>query len=461
MHKVITKEKLKLLCVFKYLFKFSLMNRNNQKYHTVVVNETNDKFEIDDDAERNGGFTGIKNRKLSKIFENVKIVDLIDTEQPSTKSRQYKFIPREVNPIGSFFNDYVLIVNLPTPTPIIENENLVEPVLNSFLNNLIIKYSQLVADDNSVSPQNVCVLICKDQEGSRFIQEQLDIWSQNEIDLFFSQILSQSRELSTNLFGNYVIQKILTKLNKEQLEAFSTKIDSSISDLIPNMFGCRVIQAYLNVNTNNTFILEDVSKNLEIYIKNSFSNHVVQKCLEVDNAKIIYNEIIKNAHIFAKEKYGCRIIQSIIKNDTDNLDQLLKKLFDHAADLIIDQYGNYVIQVLISNNKYKEMLLPYVIANSRKLSLCKYSSNIVEKYVNTTNSLIITKFYDQFNIKIDGELFLLTMIKDGCANYVVQTLFTNANDEQRKVIKETVRENSEELSNLSYYKVIQHKFLEN
>lgn len=48
-----------------------------------------------------------------------------------------------------------------------------------------------------------------DQYGSRFIQQKLETASFEEKNKIFPKIITQARSLMTDVFGNYVIQKVL------------------------------------------------------------------------------------------------------------------------------------------------------------------------------------------------------------------------------------------------------------
>lgn len=47
-----------------------------------------------------------------------------------------------------------------------------------------------------------------DQHGSRFIQQKLEHCSDEEKASVFSEVLPQASKLMTDVFGNYVIQKV-------------------------------------------------------------------------------------------------------------------------------------------------------------------------------------------------------------------------------------------------------------
>lgn len=48
-----------------------------------------------------------------------------------------------------------------------------------------------------------------DQYGSRFIQQKLETATTEEKNMVFNEIMPQALSLMTDVFGNYVIQKVL------------------------------------------------------------------------------------------------------------------------------------------------------------------------------------------------------------------------------------------------------------
>lgn len=53
------------------------------------------------------------------------------------------------------------------------------------------------------------VEFCQDQNGSRFIQQRLEVGDVNEKQIVTSEILPEVERLRNDVFGNYVVQKLL------------------------------------------------------------------------------------------------------------------------------------------------------------------------------------------------------------------------------------------------------------
>lgn len=537
-------------------------------------------------------------------FENRNTVDLIDLEHPGTKSeieKNNEFLLKNSKNISNLnYNEEKRQKFLaPIGYACLESGNLKikniknldekkvynfsentqrniseEDLLKSgLLTDILHKHSEIIGcealsnlkeDKNIFEIKTKCIELCKDQEGSRFVQEKITEWNERKTTLFLKIISEYFFELSTSVFGNYVIQKIFSKLTFDQLLLIHERINKSFLALSLNMFGCRVIQVYLetilnyktefkieyeqelNKNTGDkdtqslektnkkihqsknkkqslsyviSIILDTSLKNFEELIVSPFANHVIQKCFDLDTKNILLKELLKNPCKYANEKYGCRIIQKLLYdadeniqknmfnnstlNDTTNsnitnsniynnnnniynnqnirtagsevailiassgsiseklklISELKFELLNNATLLISDQYGNYVIQLLICDDAFKDLLLDYIIEHCRELSICKFSSNIIEKYVAAADQSIIDRFFDSFNVKIEGKEFLLEMMKDGCANYVIQTLYLKASEKQKRIIQKVIKENYTELQNISYFKSMYNKMI--
>lgn len=60
---------------------------------------------------------------------------------------------------------------------------------------------------------------------------------------------------------------------------------------------------------------------------------------------------------------------------------MVDEIISHALTLVQDPYGNYVVQYVLElgDAKFSDRLIRQFIGNLSKLSIQKYSSNVMEK----------------------------------------------------------------------------------
>ena len=84
------------------------------------------------------------------------------------------------------------------------------------------------------------VAFCQDQHGSRFIQQRLEICTEMDKQLIFDEIMPMAHLLMTDVFGNYVLQKLFEYGTPEQCEALAV------------MLSGQAVQLSMQVNTLST-----------------------------------------------------------------------------------------------------------------------------------------------------------------------------------------------------------------
>jgi len=89
---------------------------------------------------------------------------------------------------------------------------------------------------------------CKDQNGSRIIQQYFEKADREEKERIFQQIIAHGYSLMADMFGNYVIQKILELGTIQQKLKIYEIMKGKIFMLSQHTYSCRVIQKALEVN---------------------------------------------------------------------------------------------------------------------------------------------------------------------------------------------------------------------
>ncbi len=198
------------------------------------------------------------------------------------------------------------------------------------------------------------IQFCRDQHGSRFIQQKLEVSSDEEKERFFEEILPHVPNLITDVFGNYVIQKLFDHGTLSQQEGLASFLIGHAVNLSLQMYGCRVVQKALMFASLDTLIalVQEFQGHVMRCVQDQNGNHVIQKCIEVvsrtadEQGSHLYIQFIIDAFAGEVQKlsthaYGCRVIQRILEHCVDSQrDAILKEIRVCFSGLIGDQYGN-------------------------------------------------------------------------------------------------------------------------
>lgn len=407
-------------------------------------------------------FGGPSDHIVEAFVEKKTMVELIDIDHPDSDiCTEFSGVSRTNTPIGDKPVVRCEMLNVMNLKP-----SIVIPIAPSSVQNVEInraiseirKFYDSLNGEGYCNIKQTCLVVCKDQEGSRFIQKRLDEWSSEEISWFFGNISDSIIELSTNLFGNYVIQKIIPYLNEEELFKIVVKLFGKVNELSLHTYGCRVIQKLIENIGDIKFIISELANNVLELIASPNGNHVIQKCIDKNIDKdFIIKELEKNAILLAQQRYGCRVLQRIFEVCNESEIQVIYDSIVENLDLLInDKYGNYVIQHLIlTPNAKREMIYVYIIKNAFELSKSKYSSNVIEKCVCNGTLDQIKAFLSKFVESEDNKRpNLYYMCTDMYANYVVQRFFDIADKELKDRAKESIKPYVKDMKGSSFSKHI-------
>lgn len=306
--------------------------------------------------------------------------------------------------------------------------------------------------------------IAKDQEGSRFVQVQLDAAAHNgtlvkQLDEVLDELFSDpvtATDVVCDVFGNYVVQKILDVANEAQLAKIFGHLRGIIVNLTLQTYGCRVIQKAVEALRKYPALLEGVVQELEPNVprcvQDQNGNHVIQKLVEInpDGAGFIIDAFRGKVKELATHAYGCRVIQCILSQCPRYEPDIMRELFVCLPELTMDQYGNYVVQHILQHGPQRYVDICFEALKNRiyYCSRQKFASNVIEKLFLRCSREQRQEFFDilcycdpdvgvteQTSQQIAGRPLLsyfVLMMMDPFANYVVQKFVDEADENLRR-----------------------------
>ena len=267
-------------------------------------------------------------------------------------------------------------------------------------------------------------LLGRDQGACRHLQKLLDENPLETIQYLYDPLCQNIIPLINDQFGNYLIQKIITFLNEEQLLQIMKIISPCFFEICCNNYGTRALQKlidYLKTPKLNNYFYQLMKPLITPLLKELNGTFVVQKFAKVyyQYSNDINNIIVENSHVLSTHRHGCCVIQKYLEiKDPSMTPNLLDKLIENCLFLIIDQFGNYVIQtiLLMGNKKYGNKLAEKIAENVVYYAKHKYSSNVVEKCFDYCDG----NYLQNLMINVQKKENLIELILDEHGNYVVQ-----------------------------------------
>jgi hypothetical protein len=303
----------------------------------------------------------------------------------------------------------------------------------------------------------------KDQGGCRYLQKLLDENPKETILKLYQPLCENIITLINDPFGNYLIQKMFSVLSEEQLLNIMYIISPYIYDIGCNPHGTRALQSLIsNLKSDNLqqFFLKIIFPHIIGLLKELNGTHVVQKfASDYPTYSVYINKIIiENSANLATHRHGCCVIQKYLETSDENmLNGLINKLIDNTLILIIDQFGNYVIQtvLLMGNKNNGNKIASKITENICYYAKHKYSSNVVEKCFDFCDGITKQKLINSI-LKTEN---IIDLIIDEHGNYVVQKVLALSNNNIQKQMLSIIITQFDKLKMLSFGERIINRLL--
>ena len=331
------------------------------------------------------------------------------------------------------------------------------------------------------------ILMIKSQSGSKSIQKKIEEKQNDFTSKLYEQIKNNLLEIINDQYGNYVIQKLVENCDKKIISSmlrklsYSQNIDNkffnnniilnNLYEISINRYGTRALQKMLD-NLSSSMTEEDINiilkfckGNVYSMIKDINGNHVIQSIIEniknKDYLSVIYKEMTENIVNILKTKSGsCCVFPIVLDNiNDDDLDIMVNVIIDNIDKLINDENGNFSIQKIITKlneNVYNSRIFNYIQDKIIKLSVQKFSSNVIETFLIT-----IPIYKDKIISKLKENNNIINLLLDKYGNYIVQKALSYANVDDFNIMIKYIKNNIKALKQNSHGKKIYEKLIKN
>jgi hypothetical protein len=297
-------------------------------------------------------------------------------------------------------------------------------------------------------------ILLKDQFGCKFLQEKLEKDKYTAFSYFFPALVPNIKEFITDTFANYFIQKILVYLNESQMECILKILEPDFLDICIDSRGTRVVQSIMDLLLTEKLrkLFFDIIKPIFISLINEFvSTHIIYKFINLfpEYLEDTNNIIINNIIAIATHKRGCIFLQNYLTNmNKINLkNELIQALLKNCLILIIDQFGNYIIQYLLSleDSNITLNIINQIINNISFYCKHKYANYVIEKifiHSNYTQKQTVIQ-------KISSPEIIKDLAFDHQGNFIILKSLNFADDEKRNLILKNIDNLKPQLEQLS------------
>jgi hypothetical protein len=228
------------------------------------------------------------------------------------------------------------------------------------------------------------VIIAKDNNYCRFLQQKIDEMPPKLIIRIFQIIIPDIYELCNHPIGNFFIQKLIEVLPKENIFIMINSIQTYFQNIATHAYGTRVIQKLLEIDDMDVIkiLCKYMSMNLLDYFLNPNSIHIIQKIVYnlFPFSMFIYECIYVNMIPISLDKNGCCILQKCIDQSRDK-NQFMIIVLNNILLYMTDQYANYVLQYMVGlkDQIFINNVIRLIVQNIMIFSKHKFSSNVLEK----------------------------------------------------------------------------------
>ena len=419
---------------------YLVQRKNSESMISLSIN-----FDKTTKPSDNMSYISIDNNYHDNSFMNFKNFD----NSFYKENNQFKFRRSRKNNNSFFAGDKIIfnpnIINKNNNHPKNRvNKNVEIEILLIEINKILIKLEK-ISQNCYNKLKGKFEQIIRTHKGSRIFQNYLKNTQIDILHQIFLEIKNKLPELLKDNYANYFCKKFFECLSQKDRIEYLTLIQNDLGMLAIDVTATYPIQGIieqLGSNAEKNIIYLGIKEYINIFCYNIYGTHVLEKMLSYFEDKFIqeiidyvYNNFVELAcHI-----NGICIVKKLILliHKKELHEKIKKKIYENTMNLIVHQYGNYVIQVIMENWDDNELedIVNLCKAKYVYLSNQKFSSNAVERIIEKNNENLV--YYIDQICENDN---LSEVITNNYGNYVIQkAVKLSSGKSQEKLIKEIMK----------------------
>ena len=298
-----------------------------------------------------------------------------------------------------------------------------------------------INENNKKEKYNIVDLLSKNPNINSYI-DLIDNLTMEELELMFSFILNNIDIFCSNVQSYLLIDKIIYLYNQNILNEQNKEIHNNIRENIYSFLTSFFNKRIPSLIYSNNYISSIINLVIKLgYPKNNF----------------IFIDIESNFKAYGYNRQGCILIQNLFPlGNAIQRQNLFNIILNQYKDLIIDKYGHYLFKYLLykeeNGEKYYDEICNKIINDAKKYTSNKYSSVVIERLLDSTNSNIKGKIINKI---CENENDVVELLYHPYGNYVLQKIIGVAEDNNiLGMIYKTMMKNKNSIYKLSYGKKI-------
>ena len=253
--------------------------------------------------------------------------------------------------------------------------NLYDIITDQFGNYVIQKYVEY-CDKKIISKmlkqiQSKMYDISINSYGTRALQKMFEYLSPSlsneDMDIMVSFTSGNLFNMIRDINGNHVIQSIIENVTvKEKLSPMYKEMNDNIIEISKIKQGGCVFPKVLDniLDSDRNMLIDTILKSIESLTNDEYGNFIIQRVikLNIDSYnKSIYDYIQDKIVKLSSQKYSSNVIEACIGENINIKNKVIEKLIEknNVMNLIVDQYGNYIVQKslkLVKGDKFMYMI---------------------------------------------------------------------------------------------------------